>query len=42
MWQVNSCKEIDSFKWSPKGYTIKKGSQAAFDEGEFDNADFIK
>ena len=32
MWQVNSCKEIDSFKWSPKGYTIKKGSQAAFDD----------
>ena len=24
MWQVSSCKEIDSFKWSPKGYTIKK------------------
>jgi len=32
MWQVNSCKEIDSFKWSPKGYTIKKGSQAAFND----------
>ena len=32
MWQVNSCKEIDNFKWSPKGYTIKKGSQAAFDD----------
>lgn len=32
MWQVKSCKEIDSFKWSPKGYTIKEGSQATFDD----------
>ena len=32
MWMVNSCKEIDTFKWSPKGYTIKKGSEAAFDD----------
>lgn len=32
MWQVDSCKEIDNFQWSPKGYTIKKGSQAAFDD----------
>ncbi len=32
MWQVDSCKEIDNFKWSPKGYTIKKGKQAAFDD----------
>ena len=32
MWLVNSCKEIDTFKWSPKGYTIKKGSKAAFDD----------
>lgn len=32
MWQVLSCKEIDSFKWSPKGYTIKKGKEAAFDD----------
>ena len=22
MWQVESCKEIDTFKWSPKGYAI--------------------
>jgi UDP-galactopyranose mutase len=32
MWLVNSCKEIDTFKWSPKGYTIKKGNEAAFDD----------
>ena len=32
MWMVNSCKEIDTFKWSPKGYTIKKGTEAAFDD----------
>ncbi|MDC1003218.1 UDP-galactopyranose mutase [Candidatus Pelagibacter sp.] len=32
MWQVDSCKEIDSFKWSPKGYTIKKGKEAAYDD----------
>ena len=32
MWQVSSCKEIDSFKWSPKGYTIKKGKEAAYDD----------
>lgn len=32
MWLVNSCKEIDTFKWSPKGYTIKKGAKAAFDD----------
>ena len=27
MWQVSSCKEIDMFKWSPKGYTIKRGKE---------------
>ena len=32
MWLVNSNKQIDTFKWSPKGYTIKKGSKAAFDD----------
>lgn len=32
MWQVKSCKEIDTFKWSPKGYAIKKGSEAAYDD----------
>ena len=32
MWQVESCKEIDTFKWSPKGYAIKKGSEAAYDD----------
>lgn len=32
MWQVNSCKEIDMFKWSPKGHTIKKGKEAAYDD----------
>jgi UDP-galactopyranose mutase len=32
MWLVNSNKKIDTFKWSPKGYTIKKGSKAAFDD----------
>ena len=31
MWQVASCKEIDSFMWSPKGYTIKKGKEAAYE-----------
>ena len=32
MWQVSSCTEIDSFMWSPKGYTIKKGKEAAYDD----------
>lgn len=30
MWMV-SCKDLDTFNWSPKGYTIKKGNKAAFD-----------
>ena len=32
MWLVEDCKKIDTFKWSPKGYTIKSGKQAAFDD----------
>ena len=32
MWLVNSNKKLDTFNWSPKGYTIKKGSRAAFDD----------
>ena len=32
MWQVNSCKQIDTYKWSPKGYTIKNGKEAAYDD----------
>jgi UDP-galactopyranose mutase len=31
MWLVDSCSKIDTFKWSPKGYTIKEGKKAAFD-----------
>ena len=31
MWLVNSNKNLDTFNWSPKGYT-KKGSRAAFDD----------
>jgi len=30
MWQVKSCKELDTFNWSAKGYTIKKGPRAGF------------
>lgn len=32
MWLVKSNKKLDTFNWSPKGYTIKKGSRAAFDD----------
>jgi UDP-galactopyranose mutase len=32
MWLVDSNKKLDTFSWSPKGYTIKKGSRAAFDD----------
>tara|TARA_B100000989_G_scaffold248137_1_gene195521 strand:+ start:367 stop:1524 length:1158 start_codon:yes stop_codon:yes gene_type:complete len=32
MWMVDSCKELDTFNWSPKGFTIKDGSRAAFDD----------
>ena len=31
MWQVDSCKEIDTFAWSPKGIAIKEGPKAAWD-----------
>lgn len=30
MWQVESNKEIDDFKWSPKGVTIASGPKAAW------------
>ena len=32
MWMVDSCKELDTFGWSPKGYTIKSGKRAAFND----------
>ena len=32
MWLVDSCKKIDTFKWSPKGATIKKGSRSVYDD----------
>jgi len=32
MWLVDTNKKLDTFNWSPKGYTIKKGSKAAFDD----------
>ncbi len=32
MWLVDTCKKIDTFKWSPKGATIKKGSKAVYDD----------
>ena len=31
MWLVNDNKKIDTFKWSPKGATLKGGSRAAWD-----------
>ena len=31
MWQVDSCSEIDTFSWSPKGVQIKDGPKAAWD-----------
>lgn len=30
MWLVDDCKKLDTFGWSPKGYTIKSGAKAAF------------
>ena len=33
MWMVDSCKKLDTFNWSPKGYTIKSGNRAAYDKG---------
>jgi UDP-galactopyranose mutase len=34
MWQVNDNKKIDTFNWSPKGATLKKGKKSAW-EGVF-------
>ena len=31
MWMVDDCQKLDTFNWSPKGYTIKSGNRAAFD-----------
>lgn len=31
MWMVDDNKRIDTFNWSPKGVTIKKGPRAAWD-----------
>jgi len=31
MWLVDSCDEIDTFNWSPKGIAIKRGARAAWD-----------
>ncbi len=31
MWMVEDNKKIDTFKWSPKGATLKKGLKAPFD-----------
>lgn len=31
MWLVDDVKKIDTFKWSPKGVTIKDGPRAAWD-----------
>ena len=31
-WLVDNCKKIDTFKWSPKGATIKKGSRSVYDD----------
>ncbi len=31
MWLVNDNKKIDTFNWSPKGATLKKGPRAAWD-----------
>ncbi len=31
MWQVEDCKDIDTFSWSPKGVTLKDGARAAWD-----------
>ena len=32
MWLVNDVKKIDTFKWSPKGATLKTGPRAAWDK----------
>jgi len=31
MWDVEDCREIDDFNWSPKGVAIKYGPRAAWD-----------
>lgn len=31
MWLINSNKEFDTFKWSPKGVALKEGPRAAWD-----------
>ena len=31
MWRMKSCKELDTFNWSPKGVTIKSGPRACWD-----------
>lgn len=32
MWQVDDCKKIDTFSWSPKGIALKDGLKAAWSE----------
>lgn len=32
MWQVDDCKKIDTFSWSPKGIALKDGPKAAWSE----------
>ncbi len=32
MWMVDDCKILDTFNWSPKGFTIKSGNRAAFND----------
>ncbi len=32
MWMVNNVNKIDTFKWSPKGATLKRGPRAAWDK----------
>jgi UDP-galactopyranose mutase len=31
MWNVDDCREIDDFNWSPKGVALKHGPRAAWD-----------
>ncbi len=31
MWRINSNREFDTFKWSPKGVALKEGPRAAWD-----------
>ena len=32
MWLVDSCKQIDTFGWSPKGVALKEGPKTAWDD----------